>query len=84
MSLNDVEVTKLIDDVEKTKQQDSIINGMNAVDDVQVKGLLIGMYMQWRNDYLSVEKFAEHNGISEVMCEIMLNEGKRLWKGERG
>ena len=37
-----------------------------------------GMYLEWFNNYLSVEKFAEHRGISEDYALEQINKGKSI------
>jgi hypothetical protein len=37
-----------------------------------------GMYLDWCNNYLSVEKFAEHRGISEDYALEQINKGKSI------
>ena len=35
-------------------------------------------YLEYRNNYLTVESFAEHRGISTEFARAMLTEGDRL------
>ena len=37
-----------------------------------------GMYLDWFNNYLTVEKFAEHRGISEDYALEQINKGKSI------
>ena len=34
--------------------------------------LLCELYLEWRNDYLTVEKFAEHKGLHPAEAEVLI------------
>jgi hypothetical protein len=38
-------------------------------------------YLDWINNYLTVEKIAEHHGISVVFAQILINHGKAIHAG---
>lgn len=35
-------------------------------------------YLEWVNNYLTVDKMAEHNGITPKNCAYLINAGKAL------
>ena len=34
---------------------------------------LISIYMDWFNDYLTVETFAEHNGLTSEQAQVLID-----------
>lgn len=34
---------------------------------------LVALYLDWRNNYLTVAKFAEHNGLTEDEAETLID-----------
>ena len=44
----------------------------------QANAYLRELYLDWWNNYLTIEKFAEHNEISIEIATILLAKGKKL------
>ncbi len=42
----------------------------------EIQTQLADLYLEWLNDYITVAKFAEHKGISEVLANMIVNEGR--------
>lgn len=38
----------------------------------QMRDVLVEVYLDWRNNYLTVEKFAEHNGLTKQQASALL------------
>lgn len=38
-----------------------------------IREQLIAIYLDWRNNYLTVAKFAEHNGLTEDEAETLID-----------
>ena len=53
-----------------------IQQGMESVIACDVRLTLEGFYLQWLNDYLTVDKFAEHNGLELGLAQAMIDEGR--------
>ena len=45
---------------------------------------LIDKYLDYVNNYITVSKFAEHNGISEQLANMVINEGRELYQLTNG
>ena len=45
-----------------------------------LKETLIALYLDWVNNYLTLETFAEHHGISKSHAYTLINRGKELYK----
>lgn len=41
--------------------------------DKQMRDVLIATYLDWTNNYLTIEKYAEHNGLTEEQAERLIN-----------
>jgi hypothetical protein len=39
----------------------------------------IKAYLEYWNDFLTVERFAEHRGISETKAVLLINRGRSLY-----
>lgn len=39
---------------------------------------IINIYLDWVNNFLSLDKFAEHYGISEIDAHYIIDLGRRL------
>lgn len=39
---------------------------------------LVTMYLEYVNNFLTVERFAEYYGISEELATLLIKEGKKL------
>jgi hypothetical protein len=48
---------------------------MNNID---IKTTLIELYVEWFNDYLTVEKIAEHKGLELADMQALINIGQKL------
>lgn len=46
----------------------------------QFRDVLIDAYLDYRNDYLTIEKYAEHNGLYPQEAEILIQLGKKVWE----
>lgn len=46
----------------------------------EIRGILIDAYLDYRNDYLTIEKFAEHHGLYPHEAETLINLGKSVWE----
>jgi hypothetical protein len=44
----------------------------------------LDFYIDYFNNYLSVEKIAEHNGITEKEANLLIREGKKINHGLNG
>lgn len=44
-----------------------------------IKSELIDAYLDYRNDYLTVEKYASDNDLSIADAKTILDLGKKLW-----
>lgn len=40
---------------------------------IQARDYLAAIYLDWLNNYVSVEKFAEHNGLSVAQAMPLIN-----------
>jgi len=40
------------------------------------------LYIKFRNDYLTIEVFAEHHGFTEDFAKAIIDYGRKLNKGE--
>ena len=45
----------------------------------ELRSVMIEYYLDYRNNYLTVDKFAEHNGLTYEQASVLLGEGKRLF-----
>jgi hypothetical protein len=45
----------------------------------ELRSVLNDYYLDWRNNYLTPEKFAEHNGLSEIQAIILLAWMKEIF-----
>jgi hypothetical protein len=44
-----------------------------------MRDILINAYLDYRNNYLTVEKYAEHNGLSYQQALDLINLGSRVF-----
>lgn len=44
----------------------------------QYRELLISIYLDWCNNYISVEKLAEHNGLTKEQGEALVNLARKV------
>lgn len=44
-----------------------------------MRDILIGVYLDYVNNYLTVEKFAEHNGLTKQQAEQLLRLAKAVF-----
>lgn len=45
---------------------------------VPLRDTLINLYLDWRNNYLTVAKFAEHNGLTVEQADKLLNLARKV------
>jgi hypothetical protein len=48
----------------------------------ELRDVLIDVYDDWRNNYLTIEKFAEHNGLLPSEAETLINLCREVVKHE--
>lgn len=48
----------------------------------QIKDALADFYLEWRNNWLTHEAYAEHYDIDLTTCTKMINQGRK-WQDER-
>jgi hypothetical protein len=46
----------------------------------QLREVLIAAYLDYRNDYLTVEKYAEHNGLTVEQADVIMTLGKGIFE----
>lgn len=46
----------------------------------QARQYLIDIYLDWRNNYLSIEKFAEHNGLHYTHASQLLQLAQTVFE----
>jgi hypothetical protein len=44
----------------------------------KMRDILIDVYDDWRNNYLTIEKFAEHNGLLPSEAEALLSLAREI------
>jgi hypothetical protein len=44
----------------------------------QLDDLAVNWYLEFVNDYLTYEKFAEHKGISVKAAKVVIEDGKKI------
>ena len=44
-----------------------------------IRSQLIETYLDYRNNYLTIETFADHNGMTENQAEILIALGRNLF-----
>lgn len=44
-----------------------------------MRDTLIGLYLDYRNNYLSIEKFAEHNLLTVEQAQTLINLGLEVF-----
>ena len=44
-----------------------------------MKNQLIAYYLEYRNDFLSLERFAEYHGVTFDVAEAIINSGRDCW-----
>ena len=49
---------------------------------VDVRKVLKDIYVEWWNDYITVETMADHQGLKDEDMNFLIDLGKRLYKGE--
>lgn len=52
---------------------------MNSQPTINIKEL----YLDYTNNFLTVQRFAEYHGISEELAQMIINEAKNLIEFER-
>ena len=45
---------------------------------VPARSYLVELYLAWRNDYLTVEKFAEHNGLTDEEGRTLIDLAREV------
>lgn len=45
----------------------------------QLREVLIDVYLDFRNDYLTIEKYAEHNGLAPIDASVLLKLAKDVF-----
>jgi hypothetical protein len=46
----------------------------------ELRDILIDAYLDYRNDYLTIDKFAEHHGLYPNEAQTLINLGKGAWE----
>ena len=46
------------------------------------RGLLAQLYIDWHNNYLSAEKFGEHNGLSKEHAEALVSLAREVYNSK--
>ena len=49
---------------------------------MQARDVLISMYFDWVNNYLTQSKYSEHNGLTEKQAEILLELAQNVSESE--
>lgn len=49
---------------------------------IQYRELLISIYLDWYNNYASVETFAEHNGLTKEQGEALINLARQVYNSD--
>lgn len=49
---------------------------------MNARQILIEMYLDYRNNYLTVEKFAEHNGLSEIHGHRLIALAREVFESD--
>lgn len=45
---------------------------------IQIRQKLIDIYLEWRNDYLTVERFAEHKGLTVEQANVLIDLAREV------
>jgi hypothetical protein len=45
----------------------------------EFRNILINVYLDWRNNYLTVEKFAEHNGLFDNEAQTLIDLSRTVF-----
>ena len=48
----------------------------------QARSYLCDIYMDWRNNYFTFEKFAEHNGITVLQAQNLIQVAQQVFNSE--
>lgn len=46
----------------------------------ELRDTLIDAYLDYRNDYLTIDKFAEHHGLYPHEAETLISLSKKVWE----
>lgn len=46
----------------------------------QARDILTHLYCDWRNNYLTVDKFAEHNGLTSKQAVILIDLAREVFE----
>lgn len=46
----------------------------------ELRDILIDAYLDYRNDYLTMDKFAEHHGLYPQEAETLISLSKKVWE----
>ena len=46
----------------------------------EMREVLIDVYLDWRNNYLTYEKYAEHNGLTVNEADRLIQLGREAWQ----
>ncbi len=49
---------------------------------MQARDYLINLYLDWRNNYLTVEKFAEHHGLTVGDALLLINLATHVFNSD--
>jgi hypothetical protein len=45
----------------------------------ELRSVMIDYYLDWRNNYLTIEKFAEHNGLTASQAADLIRQAKVIF-----
>jgi hypothetical protein len=45
----------------------------------ELRSVMIDYYLDWRNNYLTIEKFAEHNGLTALQAADLIRQAKVIF-----
>lgn len=47
---------------------------------IEMRSKLIDCYLDWRNNYLTIEKYAEHNGLTPTEADKLINLSREVFQ----
>ena len=55
---------------------------MNKIQIYIMRDTLVSVYLDWRNNYLTVDKFAEHNGLSVQQAKDLITLATSVFESQ--
>jgi hypothetical protein len=67
----------MLNDTIIERRLSALRNSFERVDRVEPDDAMQALYIEWLNNYLTVERFAEHMGLSESAARELIDAGRR-------